>query len=234
MRRCPKCQQDRLITEFHWANKAKGIRERRCKHCWQEYYQVNKAELRVKLNARLETLARENKQHHRDYLLQHPCVDCAESDPDVLSCDHVYGQKRLSIVDMIRRGKTWKTIEAELNKCAVRCENCHARKTAVERRSWRVTGPRTERQYLLLQWLLLHPCQGCGEMDIVVLDCDHVLPGKTATVSTLVANGSLERLQQELLLCESSCRNCHKRRTAVQLGYWYVRSATPACEARSV
>jgi hypothetical protein len=56
-------------------------------------------------------------------------VDCGESDPIVLDFDHVCGTKILEISRMIR-GYAWAAIWAEIQKCEVRCANCHRRKTS--------------------------------------------------------------------------------------------------------
>lgn len=65
-----------------------------------------------------------------DYLLEHPCVDCGEPDPVVLDFDHrVPGEKSFNIC--VRRLDTgWDKIKAEIDKCDVRCANCHRRRTA--------------------------------------------------------------------------------------------------------
>lgn len=64
------------------------------------------------------------------YLNEHPCVDCKEGDPVVLTFDHVRGKKLGNIGTLIANGKSWKIVEAEIRKCDVRCANCHARRTA--------------------------------------------------------------------------------------------------------
>jgi hypothetical protein len=58
-----------------------------------------------------------------------PCVDCGEQDPVVLDLDHVFGVKAFNIGDAITR-LSWGKIQGELEKCVVRCANCHRRKTA--------------------------------------------------------------------------------------------------------
>lgn len=65
-----------------------------------------------------------------DYLLTHPCVDCGEVDPEVLTFDHVRGQKSANVSRLASQGKNIKVIKEEIAKCDVRCCNCHARKTA--------------------------------------------------------------------------------------------------------
>jgi hypothetical protein len=57
-------------------------------------------------------------------------VDCGESDPVVLDFDHVRGSKRFSIAIAVTLGYPWETLLREIEKCEVRCANCHRRKTA--------------------------------------------------------------------------------------------------------
>lgn len=66
-----------------------------------------------------------------EYLVVHPCVDCAEPDPIVLEFDHVErSKKRASVAFLARSGYPWSTVLNELAKCEVRCANCHRRRTA--------------------------------------------------------------------------------------------------------
>lgn len=62
-------------------------------------------------------------------------------------------------------------------------------------------------------YLACHSCSDCSEMDIVVLEFDH-LRDKKSNISDLVKNNSsLQRLQEEMDKCEVVCANCHRRRT---------------------
>jgi hypothetical protein len=65
-----------------------------------------------------------------DYLAKHPCVDCGESDPVVLDFDHVRGQKFMNVKRMLSGTYSLKRIFEEIEKCDVRCANCHRRATA--------------------------------------------------------------------------------------------------------
>lgn len=59
-------------------------------------------------------------------------MDCGESDPVVLEFDHLR-EKRDTISSLLRWQTSWPAIEREMSRCAVRCANCHRRKTALER-----------------------------------------------------------------------------------------------------
>jgi hypothetical protein len=69
-----------------------------------------------------------NRAFLNEYLKAHPCVDCGESDLAVLDFDHVNGKvmeiSRLVLYASVRR------IVEEIERCEVRCANCHARRTA--------------------------------------------------------------------------------------------------------
>jgi hypothetical protein len=69
--------------------------------------------------------------------------------------------------------------------------------------------------------LLSHPCVDCGEADPIVLDFDHVTGKKRKGVSDLAGQGfNIEALKAEIAKCVVRCANCHRRRTAKQLGHY--------------
>ena len=80
-----------------------------------------------------------NKDFIADYLSTHPCVDCGESNLIVLTFDHVRGQKTDDISTMVMKGYELEIIETEIEKCEVRCYNCHAIRTHERQKSnrWR-------------------------------------------------------------------------------------------------
>ena len=64
------------------------------------------------------------------------CVDCGERDVRVLEFDHVRGVKKRfksrrneGVSYLVRCGYLWKTIKKEIDKCEVRCCNCHKLRT---------------------------------------------------------------------------------------------------------
>ena len=79
---------------------------------------------------------------------------------------------------------------------------------------------RLEARHFVLEYLRTHPCAICGENDAVVLEFDHIKE-KNSDVARLVADGvSLERIQQEIDLCQVLCSNCHRRKTAHERGWF--------------
>lgn len=66
----------------------------------------------------------------REYLKNHHCVDCGESDPIILEFDHTDPKhKKFNIGDAAKRGFALQTVLDEVAKCEVRCANCHRKKT---------------------------------------------------------------------------------------------------------
>jgi hypothetical protein len=75
--------------------------------------------------------------------------------------------------------------------------------------------------------LLSHPCP-CGESDPVVLEFDHVRGEKSFNISDAARWGwSMERVFEEVAKCDVLCANCHRRKTAKQLGWYAAAEAAP-------
>ena len=63
--------------------------------------------------------------------MTHPCVDCGQSDVIVLDFDHRDPSTKMGgPTELARKNSNWKKIKEEIEKCDVRCANCHRRKTA--------------------------------------------------------------------------------------------------------
>lgn len=74
----------------------------------------------------------------------------------------------------------------------------------------------------ILRYLATHPCIDCSESDPIVLDFDHQ---DQATKSFAIAKAvndvkNISVIMDEIAKCQVRCANCHRRRTAKQLGYW--------------
>lgn len=86
----------------------------------EEYVQNARRRSDAELDRRYALLA--------EYLHQHPCVDCGETDPVVLEFDHL-GNKSFNVAYGMR-ARSWEAVLAEIEKCEVVCANCHKRRTA--------------------------------------------------------------------------------------------------------
>ena len=137
---CPGCGEERDIEkDFRWRDKDRVIRHTRCKCCQsqvsKQHYKNNKQPYLDRARTREILVIEDNQRRLTDYLHHHPCVDCGQTDIRVLEFDHVRGNKSNNIARMVGEGFSWSTIEAEINKCEVRCANCHRIKTN-ERSGW--------------------------------------------------------------------------------------------------
>lgn len=55
------------------------------------------------------------------------CIDCGyNAHPQALQFDHISDNKKANVSNLIRSDYSWETILAEINKCEVRCSNCHS------------------------------------------------------------------------------------------------------------
>ncbi|HZQ07219.1 MAG TPA: hypothetical protein VFD70_11620 [Anaerolineae bacterium] len=134
-RQCVVCKEYKAIDDFNFRHRFNGERHTHCRDCQRIYkrrfYLKHREEYIQKSAEQVQTKAQRNRQLITEYLLTHPCVDCGESDVVVLEFDHVGGKERL-ISKMVRAGVAWERVLAEIEKCEVRCGNCHKKKTARE------------------------------------------------------------------------------------------------------
>ena len=72
-----------------------------------------------------------------DYLSNQSCVDCGESDPIVLDFDHKSSDNKFKTVAKMLSGHySWNSVMSEIDKCDVRCANCHRRRTYKQLNCW--------------------------------------------------------------------------------------------------
>ncbi len=69
-----------------------------------------------------------------EYYREHPCVTCGEEDPLVLEFDHTNADLKMIEVSKLVNQWSIEKIQEEVQKCVVRCANCHRRKTAIEQK----------------------------------------------------------------------------------------------------
>lgn len=136
---CPTCKTDKPTSEFHSNAGRKDGLASNCKICKQlhqkKWYGGHTEEQKKRIRVRKLDLKTRNKQNVDEYLKVHPCVDCGEKDIVVLDFDHVRGQKKNEIARM-KFDCSWEAIKQEIDKCEVRCANCHRRVTHKRRNNF--------------------------------------------------------------------------------------------------
>lgn len=132
---CGKCQKTKPLSEFSKnPHKKLGV-QAWCRECSRKENNRRYKEdpkYKIRINKNNTEVRKRNRQFIWDYLSSHPCVDCGEKDPVVLEFDHVRDSKSFNMAT----GSRWLSLEKikkEIEKCDIRCANCHRRKTALER-----------------------------------------------------------------------------------------------------
>jgi hypothetical protein len=238
LRRCSRCSLQRPESSF---NRFGTGRQWWCRDCFKAYYAERRAHHRRRNNALKAQRVREAQELVLAFVRAHPCVDCHETDPVVLEFDHL-GPKRAEVSTLVRRGVLEPVLVTEIARCEVVCANCHRRRTA-KRQGWRRIDGRSDRAWrskrhrrnvlFAMDVLRACGCVDCGELDLCVLEFDHV-GEKTATVMRLARQEvGLARLSAEIQRCEVRCANCHRRRTARQVGAFRAGAEYPQRESNS-
>ena len=133
---CSKCNEDKSVEDFYFKNKKLNKRNNRCKVCCEgsrrskEHYKKYKDEYKVRNKARKVRLLNENTAHLLEYLKDHHCVDCGESNPIVMEFDHLDPTEKKFGISNMMRDYIWVQILKEVDKCEVVCANCHRIRTA--------------------------------------------------------------------------------------------------------
>jgi hypothetical protein len=134
-KKCYTCEKTLPLTEFNKNKRRYDGLQTHCRKCQREksrkYYAANKPKMVRQINECKEARKEVNRERLYEYFLSHPCVDCGESDPRVLEFDH-QRDKTATISSLLCSGYGWERIVEEIDKCEVRCANCHRRKTAID------------------------------------------------------------------------------------------------------
>jgi hypothetical protein len=136
MKHCPTCQISKPSTEFNINKSRKDGLQSFCRECQKIYdqsYYATRVERRTSTYERVKDRRKKKREMIWQYFLEHPCVDCNESDPVVLEFDHrEQSEKEEEIGRLVQNGASVKRLFQEIDKCDVRCANCHRRRTAVQ------------------------------------------------------------------------------------------------------
>lgn len=107
---CKYCNSMRPIKNFKTKTK--------CKNCLSLEVKQRKVDKKLKIF---------------QILHDESCIDCGESNPFVLEFDHFDREKKVdSVSRMLNSGRSLESILEEVEKCVVRCANCHRIKSVLE------------------------------------------------------------------------------------------------------
>jgi 5-methylcytosine-specific restriction endonuclease McrA len=140
MKACSLCKKILPKSEFYKNRARRDGLQTVCKGCQKKagkrHYRENTKETKEKIYVRRKERKEENRNYVLAHLKIHPCVDCGESNPLTLHFDHVRGRKRMNVSQMIQGAYTLKVLREEIEKCEVRCANCHSIRTQRNSNSW--------------------------------------------------------------------------------------------------
>ncbi len=140
---CVVCKSEKRLSEFNKRTTSKDGFQNICRTCSairsKLHYEKDKEGNKTRL-ARNRKIAQDAARLYvLDYLRTNGCVDCPEKDPIVLDFDHLR-DKKCGISKMIHNGTSIQKIVEEIEKCEVRCANCHRRKTAKDFDWWKFSS----------------------------------------------------------------------------------------------
>lgn len=141
--------------------------------------------------------------------------ECGEDNPAILEFHHIDPSQKLGAVGERVRGWSESRILAEIDKCVLRCVNCHrvhewknrdrngtSKNVVANRlRKDKINGIKSE-----------IGCRRCRNSDFRCLDFHHIDPyTKLFNVGAAIGKSvSMERLLAEIAKCEVLCGNCHR------------------------
>lgn len=141
MKKCTNCKETKTLDEFNKRTQSKDGLQSTCRICNRKqaraYYAANKEAHSKKIYASKVRRLEANRKKLLAFLAENPCIDCGYTNELALDFDHVHGKKKANVTTLLKEGYSWKIIKAEINKCEVRCRNCHSIKTHLEQKSYR-------------------------------------------------------------------------------------------------
>lgn len=139
MKTCTKCKKKKTSVCFNKNKSRKDGLQNICKKCSRarskEYYRNNKEKHLKVIRERNNKLRSRNREYVVKYLRAHPCIDCGETNILFLEFDHRC-DKIDGISTMINCPVGLDKLKKEIQKCDIRCMQCHRIKTSIEFNWW--------------------------------------------------------------------------------------------------
>ena len=155
---CPLCNRQLPLSSFGVVKKGSTKPRSYCRECdvkkvrqyrkdhpeWRKkaavgdkkYYDRKRLDpaWREKERLRKKVERQEKQKMIYDYLLEHPCADCNESNLIVLEFDHRNpDDKEFDVAKAAKLSYAKERIKKEIEKCDVRCGNCHRKTTMIRK-----------------------------------------------------------------------------------------------------
>ena len=141
MKKCSKCKSQKKYTEFNKSSRNKDGFHAYCRECHSQHYKNNSERHKSRVAVRNKRITKELQSIMLEYLLS-GCIDCEEKNLIVLDFDHVKGEKISAVSMLMRMAVSENTLRKEIEKCEVRCANCHRMKTEERNPGWRTQANR--------------------------------------------------------------------------------------------
>src|ERR1051326_7593461 len=104
MKMCNRCLENKSLEDFATrSDRGKLEYQSSCRDCHKIYRREHYLKNKQKYIEKAKIWTRKQKREIFNYLLNHPCVDCGESNPIVLEFDHVRGKKEFNISQAVGR-----------------------------------------------------------------------------------------------------------------------------------
>lgn len=138
---CTKCDKPKDVDEFNKKSRNKDGLNSACKTCTRvdgkksydkrpDFYCRNNKQRR-------EAIRDENRKSYVEHMKEKQCVDCGEGNIIVLQFDHIDRNNKSGTVTSHMDSSSWKRVLHEMEKCEIRCANCHAIRTAYQFGFWK-------------------------------------------------------------------------------------------------
>lgn len=140
MKLCRVCSTEKELEYFGKNKSKKDGLQSSCKECSsrisKKYYSENQEKHKLLITRRKKENIHFARQQMIKFLDGKSCIDCGCNNLLVLEFDHIRDKKDC-ISQMIASSCSWKTIKEEINKCEIRCRNCHGIKTHEEKNTYK-------------------------------------------------------------------------------------------------
>ena len=147
VKKCYKCKKNIPLTGFNKNKARKDNLQTSCIVCQRQtskqYYGLNRKRCINVIGINKRRRALENYIEIITKYLNVPCTDCKKVyHPASMVFDHRVGSvkniyKNQGVNYLIRDGYSKKAIKEEIEKCDVRCQNCHFLKTSKDFKHWK-------------------------------------------------------------------------------------------------